>query len=853
MMELIDPVCGMKVDPATAAGRFEFEGRTYYFCHPGCREKFEASPRSFLDSEARRQPMAMPVVQLSGRVKSLPVGGQAMDEIAIDPVCQMRVSPASAAGRHDYGGKTWYFCSVHCLEKFRTNPERVLNPPPVTASTRPASLNQEYTCPMDPEVVQIGPGLCTKCGMALEPKVISLESLATENSELAGMRRRFRFALVLTIPVFLLAMAEMIPGAGLHGSLPARAVIWIEYLLATPVVLWAGAPFFQRGWASIVNRTPNMFTLIAIGTGSAWLYSVAATLAPGIFPASMRGHGGELEVYFESAAVITTLVLLGQILELRARSETSSAIRHLLELAPRMARRVRDDGAESDLALEMVETGMKLRVRPGEKVPVDGVIIGGTGTIDESMVTGEPMPVEKGPNEPVIGGTLNQHGSFIMRAERVGRETLVARIVELVGEAQRSRAPIQRLADRVAAWFVPIVILVSIVTFLLWNIFGPVPRFSYALVNAIAVLIIACPCALGLATPMSIMVGTGRGALAGVLIRDARALETLEKVDTLVIDKTGTLTFGRPEVVTIVPLAPDFDENRILSLAAGLERASEHPLGLAIIRRAEENGLTLELVEGFESLTGCGVSGMIGGDRAILGNPAMLKAATIEIGEAATRHATELRNAGQTIVFLGVNGVLAGMIGIADRIKPSAAAAVATLRRSGLRVIMLTGDHQLTATAVAREVGIDEVVAGVLPDQKNALIRRLQDDGRIVAMAGDGINDAPALAQANVGIAMGTGTDIAIESADITLVGGDLIGVVRAQQLSRATMKNIRQNLFFAFAYNTLGVPLAAGILYPVFGLLLSPMIASAAMTFSSVSVITNALRLRSVRLGEDH
>ena len=666
------------------------------------------------------------------------------------------------------------------------------------------------------------------------------------------MRRRFRFALALTIPIFLLAMAEMIPGVGLHGSLPARAVIWIEYLLATPVVLWAGAPFFQRGWASIVNRTPNMFTLIAIGTGSAWLYSVVATLAPGIFPASLRGHGGELEVYFESAAVITTLVLLGQILELRARSETSSAIRQLLELAPRMARRVGDDGAESDLALELVETGMKLRVRPGEKVPVDGVIIGGTGTIDESMVTGEPMPVEKGADEPVIGGTLNQHGSFIMRAERVGRETLVARIVELVGEAQRSRAPIQRLADRVAAWFVPIVVLVSIVTFLLWNILGPVPRFSYALVNAIAVLIIACPCALGLATPMSIMVGTGRGALAGVLIRDASALETLEKVDTLVIDKTGTLTFGRPEVVTIVPLAPDFDENRILSLAAGLERASEHPLGLAIIRRAEEKGLTLEPVEGFESLTGCGVSGMIGGDRAILGNPAMLKAATIEIGEAATRRATELRNAGQTIVFLGVNGNLAGMIGIADRIKPSAAAAISTLRGSGLRVIMLTGDHQLTATAVAREVGIDEVVAGVLPDQKNALIRRLQDEGRIVAMAGDGINDAPALAQANVGIAMGTGTDIAIESADITLVRGDLIGVVRARQLSRATMKNIRQNLFFAFAYNTLGVPLAAGILYPVFGLLLSPMIASAAMTFSSVSVITNALRLRSVRLGED-
>ena len=852
MMELIDPVCGMKVDPATAAGRFEFEGRTYYFCHPGCREKFEASPRSFLGSDARRQPMAMPVVQLSGRAKSLPVVGQAMDEVAIDPVCQMSVSPASAAGRHDYGGKTWYFCSVHCLEKFRTNPERVLNPAPVVASTGPASMNQDYTCPMDPEVVQIGPGLCPKCGMALEPKVVSLESLATENPELAGMRRRFRFALALTIPIFLLAMAEMIPGVGLHGSLPARAVIWIEYLLATPVVLWAGAPFFQRGWASIVNRTPNMFTLIAIGTGSAWLYSVVATLAPGIFPASLRGHGGELEVYFESAAVITTLVLLGQILELQARSETSSAIRQLLELAPRMARRVGDDGAESDLALELVETGMKLRVRPGEKVPVDGVIIGGTGTIDESMVTGEPMPVEKGADEPVIGGTLNQHGSFIMRAERVGRETLVARIVELVGEAQRSRAPIQRLADRVAAWFVPIVVLVSIVTFLLWNIFGPVPRFSYALVNAIAVLIIACPCALGLATPMSIMVGTGRGALAGVLIRDASALETLEKVDTLVIDKTGTLTFGRPEVVTIVPLAPDFDENRILSLAAGLERASEHPLGLAIIRRAEEKGLLLEPVEGFESLTGCGVSGMIGGDRAILGNPAMLKAATIEIGEAATRRATELRNAGQTIVFLGVNGNLAGMIGIADRIKPSAAAAIATLRGSGLRVIMLTGDHQLTAAAVARVVGIDEVVAGVLPDQKNALIRRLQDEGRIVAMAGDGINDAPALAQANVGIAMGTGTDIAIESADITLVRGDLIGVVRARQLSRATMKNIRQNLFFAFAYNTLGVPLAAGILYPVFGLLLSPMIASAAMTFSSVSVITNALRLRSVRLGED-
>ncbi len=863
-MEHIDPVCGMKVEPAKAAGEFafefaiEFEGQPYYFCHPGCREKFKANPRLFLDPGTPRQMMMtpmppmppMPMVQLGGKGgRSLPVVGGAAENPAIDPVCQMKVWPASAAGRHDYAGKTWYFCSVHCLEKFRANPGGVLDPGPVA----PARLEIEHTCPMDPEVVQIGPGICPKCGMALEPKVLSLESLQAENPELIEMGRRFRVALILTIPVFLLAMAEMVPGVPWHGRLSPRAVIWIEYVLATPVVLWAGAPFFKRGWASLVNRTPNMFTLIAMGTGAAWLYSVVATLVPGIFPASLRatGHGGELAVYFESAAVITTLVLLGQVLELRARNQTSSALRQLLELAPRTARWIDADGVENDLPLAAIHPGMRLRVRPGEKVPVDGVILEGDGTIDESMVTGEPMPVEKAIEQAVIGGTINRAGSFVMRAERVGQQTLVARIIALVGEAQRSRAPIQQLADRVAAWFVPVVGLVAVLTFVLWGLLGPAPRLSHALVNAIAVLIIACPCALGLATPMSIMVGTGRGALAGVLIRNAAALERLERVDTLVIDKTGTLTYGSPAVVAIVPLSGNVDEARLIGLAAGLEAGSEHPLGLAITRLAKERGIPPVAVTGFESLTGRGLRGMVGSERIVLGNQAWLEAAGIRIDEEALRQAGHRREEGLTLVFLGINDRPVGMIGIADRLKPQAAETIGRLRQDGIRIIMLTGDHEATARAIAREAGIAEVIAEALPDRKNEVIRRLQAEGRIVAMAGDGINDAPALAQADIGIAMGTGTDIAMESADITLVKGDLRGVIRARQLSRATMANIRQNLFFAFGYNTLGVPLAAGILYPVFGLLLSPMIASAAMTFSSVSVIANALRLRRVRLGD--
>ncbi|NDD63454.1 MAG: copper-translocating P-type ATPase, partial [Acidobacteria bacterium] len=622
-------------------------------------------------------------------------------------------------------------------------------------------------------------------------------------------------------------------------------------VLATPVVVWGGAPFFQRAWAAAVNRTPNMFTLIAIGTGTAWLYSIAATLAPGIFPVSLRGHGGRVGVYFEAAAVITTLVLLGQVLELRARSRTSSAIRQLLELTPPMASVVESDGAESDRPLEQIHAGMRLRVRPGGKVPVDGAIIEGRGTIDESMITGEPMPVERSIGADVIGGTLNLNGSFIMRAERVGAETLVARIVALVSEAQRSRAPIQRLADRVAAWFVPAVILVSIVTFLAWQLWGPEPRTAYALLNAIAVLIIACPCALGLATPMSIMVGTGRGALAGILIREAQALETLEKVETLVLDKTGTLTRGRPEVVAVIPLDPAFDATRILRFAASLEMSSEHPLGLAIVAHARSLGVPTDPITDFEAITGGGVAGSTGMDRLALGSEQFMESLGLPLAPARQHEANRLREEGQTVVLLAVNGRRAGMISIADPVKPTAAAAVASLRASGLNLMMLTGDHATTATAVARQLGIDEVVAGVRPEQKGEVIGRLKSEGRVVAMAGDGINDAPALARADVGIAMGTGTDIAIESAGITLVRGDLLGIVRARHLSRATMSNIRQNLFFAFAYNALGVPLAAGLLYPAFGVLLSPMIASAAMTFSSVSVIANALRLRTVTLGE--
>lgn len=855
-MEHLDPVCGMKVDPASAAGHYEFEGQSYYFCHPGCLERFKADPRHFLDPAKPRQTMPVmmgmtPVVQLGGRSRTLPVISAPAIETAVDPVCQMTVAPATAAGSFEYAGETWYFCSPHCLAKFKSSPEAVLNPQPAP----PPRADIEYTCPMDPEVVQIGPGACPKCGMALEPQQLSLATLDAESPEMAEMRRRLRFSALLTIPVFLLAMGEMLPGAPLAGLLSPRLVIWIQCLLATPVVIWGGAPFFQRAWASVINRAPNMFTLVALGTGAAWLYSMAATLLPGFFPATLRGHHGEIGVYFEAAAVITTLVLLGQVLELRARSRTSSAIRQLLELAPQTARVIEMkgemNGAEVDRPLEQIHAGLRLRVRPGEKIPVDGVIIEGRGTIDESMITGESMPVERTVGAEVVGGTLNRSGSFIMRAERVGSETLVARIVSLVGAAQRSRAPIQRLADRVAGWFVPTVMLVSLATFIIWQLGGPEPRFAHALVNGIAVLIIACPCALGLATPMSIMVGTGRGALAGVLIREARALETLEKVDTLVFDKTGTLTRGQPAVTAIVPLDPAFAETRLLSLAAALEVASEHPLGLAIVRQAREQGLQLAPLENFESVIGSGVAGLVGAERLALGSPDFLESRGVELAAAALDQAAQRRAEGQTVVLLAVNDRLAGMIVIADPLKPSAPAAIAALRRAGLRLVMLTGDHETTANAVARQLGIGEVIAGVLPTQKESVIARLRNEGRIVAMAGDGVNDAPALARADVGIAMGTGTDIAMESADITLLGGDLLGLVRARRLSAATMTNIRQNLFFAFAYNALGVPLAAGLLYPAFGLLLSPMIASAAMTFSSVSVITNALRLRHLPLEE--
>jgi Cu+-exporting ATPase len=681
--------------------------------------------------------------------------------------------------------------------------------------------------------------------MALEPQTIT----ATDevSPELVDMRRRFWVSLALTAPVFLLTMSEMIPGRPVQHAVGSRLVIWLQFALATPVTLWCGWPLFQRGWQSIVHRSLNMFTLIALGTGVAYFYSVIATLFPDLLPLAFRGHGGDVPVYFEAASVITTLVLLGQVLELKARGQTSSAIKALLGLAPTSARRLRDDGAEEDVPLDRVEVGNRLRVRPGERVPVDGVIQEGTSAIDESMVTGEPIPVEKSPDARVTGGTINGTGSFVMRAERVGSDTLLAQIVRMVGEAQRSRAPIQRLADIVSAWFVPAVIAVSVITFVVWSLVGPEPRLAHGLVNAVAVLIIACPCALGLATPMSIMVGTGRGATAGVLIKNAEALEILERVDTLVIDKTGTLTEGKPRLLSVVPTS-GFDEGELLRLAASLERNSEHPLAGAILAGARDRGLKLVEAHDFQSLSGKGVIGSIEGHIVALGNRKLMEEQSIDATMFDVR-AEQLRSDGQTSLYVAVDGKPAGLLGMADPIKDSTSEAIRLLHEDGVRIVMLTGDSRTTAETVARKLGIDEVLAEVLPDQKAAAVKRLQAEGRMVAMAGDGINDAPALAQAHVGIAMGTGTDVAIESASMTLVKGDLRGIARARHLSRATMRNIRQNLFFAFAYNALGVPIAAGALYPFFHLLPSPMIASAAMSLSSVSVITNALRLRRIRL----
>jgi len=750
----------------------------------------------------------------------------------------MTISRADAIGTLEHAGHTYHFCSDACLQKFRENPATFVSEKP-RASTPPADEAAEYTCPMHPEIRQNGPGSCPICGMALEPVKVTLDE--GPNEELQDMTRRFWWSLAITAPILAFMVAEFLPGDLLH-RLPAGWLNWIEFALATPVVLWGGWPFFQRGWASVVSMHLNMFTLIALGVGAAYLYSELAPLAPGLFHESYR-MGGQVAVHFEPAAVIVVLVLLGQVLELRARAGTSAAIRNLLGLAPKVAHKIAASGDEDDIPVEHVQVGNRLRVRPGERIPVDGIVAEGVTTIDESMVSGEPIPVEKAVESKVTGGTVNGTGSFVMTAERVGADTLLAQIVRMVSEAQRSRAPIQRLADTVSGWFVPIVILVAVATFGIWAIYGPEPRFAHAIVNAVAVLIIACPCALGLATPMSIMVGTGRGAELGILLKNAEALELFEKVNTIVVDKTGTLTEGKPRLTLVEPTA-GFTEDVVLRLTASLENVSEHPLARAIVDGARERGTTLAPVSDFASATGKGVSGVVEGRAVTIGNLRQMEDLGVDLSNLRPR-ADELRAKGQTVMLVAIDAKAAGLISVADPIKESAREAIRDLKAQGIDVVMLTGDNKTTAMAVAHSLGIEHVEADVLPDQKAAVVQRLQKEGKVVAMAGDGINDAPALAQANVGIAMGTGTDVAMESAGVTLIKGDLRGIVRGRALSSATMKNIRQNLFFAFVYNALGVPVAAGLLYPWLGILLSPMIASAAMTFSSVSVIGNALRLR--------
>jgi Cu+-exporting ATPase len=762
------------------------------------------------------------------------------ETLPIDPVCGMEVDPATDL-RTDYNGQTYYFCNPSCLERFTADPESFLSP----SEPEPVVPGAIYTCPMHPEVRQVGPGTCPKCGMALEPDRVTLGE--GPNPELIDMTRRFWIAAALGLPVMLFAMAEMLAPEAAHRLVDPSLANWLQLLFSIPVVLWAGFPLFERGWASIVHRSPNMFTLIGLGVGAAFLYSVAATAAPELFPHGFR-MGGRVEPYFDTAVVVTALVLLGQVLELRARSQTSSALTSLLGLAPANARRIDPDG-EHDIPLASVHTGDLLRVRPGEKVPVDGVVVDGRTFVDESMVTGEPLPVEKAEGAAVTGGTLNGNGSVVMRAERVGEATLLAQIVRMVAEAQRTRAPIQRLADRIAEYFVPAVVVVAILSFLAWSLWGPSPRLALGLVNAVAVLIIACPCALGLATPMAIMVGTGRGAAAGVLIRNAEALERLERVDTLVVDKTGTLTEGAP-AVTGVHVAPGSDEPALFRLVAALEQGSEHPLGAAIVRAARDRGIALPQVAHFESVTGQGVAGEVEGRALLAGTRAFLTSRGVDLSSL-EREAAALGGEGQTVVFAAIDGRAAGIFGIADRVKASTPEALDLLKREGIHVVMLTGDNRATAAAVAQKLGIapSDVHAEVLPADKRDVVRQLESRGRVVAMAGDGVNDAPALAAAAVGIAMGTGTDVAMQSAGITLVKGDLRAIARARRLSRATMRNIRQNLFLAFAYNAVGVPVAAGVLYPFFGILIAPIWASAAMTFSSVSVILNALRLRRVQL----
>ena len=757
-----------------------------------------------------------------------------------DPVCGMTVDPAASRHRFDYRGETFHFCSVGCRTKFAADPQEYLGNSKPKAAVPEGTI---YTCPMHPQIRQVGPGNCPICGMALEPEVASLD--APPNPELADMTRRFWIGLVLSLPTVVLEMGGHLVGG--HGWVDQALSNWIQLVFATPVVLWAGWPFFMRGWQSLVTRNLNMFTLIAMGTGVAYVYSVVGTVAPDIFPATFRGHDGAVAVYFEAAAVITVLVLLGQVLELRAREATSGAIKALLELAPKTARLVDENGTDHEVPIDSLKVGDKLRVRPGEKVPVDGTILEGRSTLDESLVTGESMPVTKETGAKVIAGTLNQSGSFVMRANKVGRDTLLSQIVKMVAEAQRSRAPIQRLADQVSGWFVPVVIVAALLAFGAWAFFGPEPRMAFGLVAAVSVLIIACPCALGLATPMSIMVGVGRGAQAGVLIKNAEALERMEKIDTLVVDKTGTLTEGKPKVVAIVA-ASGFQDADILRLAASVERASEHPLADAIVRAAKERNLDLSKVDEFDSPTGKGATGKVEGKTIVLGNSNFLASLAIET-QLLNEQGERLRGEGATVINIAVDGKLAGLFAIADPVKQSTPDALKELAAEGIKVIMLTGDNRTTAKAVARKLGITDVEAEVLPDQKSAVVVKLQNAGRIVAMAGDGVNDAPALAAAEVGIAMGTGTDVAMESAGITLLKGDMGGIVRARRLSQATMRNIRQNLFFAFVYNAAGIPIAAGVLYPHFGILLSPIIAAAAMALSSVSVVGNALRLRVVRL----
>lgn len=832
----IDPVCGMTVTPETAKGAHEYRGQVYHFCNLGCLDKFRRNPDAYL--EKARQPSGETHGRAAGP-QSVPLGGPAHDHVRHGS--RFATSPAGSRGT-----SAIHTCPMH-PEIRQSGPGScpqcgmALEPLEIAA---PATTTQ-YICPMHPEIVRDGPGICPICGMALEPRTVTAAD--APNPELIDMTRRFWAAVALALPVMLLAMGHLIPGDPLGHIASPRVLAWLELVLCTPVVLWAGWPLLRRGWQSLVNRSLNMFTLIAMGVGVAYVYSVVATLAPAIFPASFRDAHGKVGLYFEAAAVITALVLLGQVLELRAHSQTSGAIRALLGLAPKTARLVHDDGREEDIPLEHVQVGQRLRVRPGEKVPVDGKLLDGASAVDESMMTGESMPLSKCVGDPVIAGTVNGTGSFVMQAEKIGRDTLLAQIVQMVSEAQRSRAPIQRLADKVAGWFVPAVMLIAAATFVVWALFGPQPPFAYAVVNAVAVLIIACPCALGLATPMSIMVGVGRGANAGVLIKNAEALETLEKIDTLVVDKTGTLTEGKPRLVSIVA-SPGHTDVELLRLAASLERGSEHPLAAAIIAGAAERKVELAPVEHFQSLTGRGIVGSVDSRAVALGNRKLLEERRVDPGPL-VEQAERLRADGQTVMFVSVDGAAAGLLGVADPIKSSTAEAIRLLMDDGVRPIMLTGDSRTTALAVAKKLGLDQVEAEVLPDQKNQVIKRLRSEGRIVAMAGDGVNDAPALAQADVGIAMGTGTDVAMQSAGVTLVKGDLRGIARARALSRATMRNIRQNLFFAFIYNALGVPIAAGILYPIFGILLSPMIAAAAMSLSSVSVIGNALRLRQASL----